>query len=311
MTNKLLLALFALFVGFSGCKKDSPTETPPPDQTPDLLGAPNNSMVRVTGGAFLMGSDTQDYPYAHPQHAVTLTTFNIDNYEILYEKWVIVNKWGATHGYTDIQEFGANGFDAGPNAMQPVAQVNWYDAVKWCNARSEMDGLTPVYYTGTSHIPAKIYRTGTIGISNDMVNWTANGYRLPTEAEWEFAARGGTKAQVPTPYMYSGSNFVDSVAWYSGNAGATTHAREYKKPNELGIYDMSGNVNEWCWDWYLFYYQNGVQTDPKGVTSGEERVIRGGSYFEGQTRCRSLDRFFWSPAGRINNSGFRCVRVTP
>ena len=311
MTNKVFFALFVLFVSLCGCKKDSPTEPLSPDQTPELLGAPNNTMIHVAGGTFQMGSDNQDNPFTHPQHTVIVGSFYIDNYEILYDKWMSVTAWGAKHGYSDLQDVGANGFNSAGRVMMPVAAVSWYDAVKWCNARSEMDGRTPVYYTNTSLLSTQIYRVGMKDISNTMVNWKANGYRLPTEAEWEYAAKGGTKAQVPTPFMYSGSNTVDSVAWFLGNANNATYARELKKPNELGIYDMSGNVMEWCWDWYLFIYPSGTVTDPKGESTGDGRVLRGGSYNSDEGQCRSLARFYWEPYGAINESGLRCVKIAP
>jgi len=151
-----------------------------------------------------------------------------------------------------------------------------------------------------------------------MVNWTANGYRLPTETEWEFAAKGGTLAQ-PTPYTYSGSNTIDNVAWYSSNSGTTTYTVGQKSANELGIYDMSGNVWEWCWDWYdnsSGAYPFGGTTDPKGPsTSQTYRLLRGGSFGVSEFYCRVGIRsvYGYFPSARVNYNGvvdvgFRCVQ---
>jgi formylglycine-generating enzyme required for sulfatase activity/predicted Ser/Thr protein kinase len=132
---------------------------------------------------------------------------------------------------------------------------------------------------------------------------TGKKYRLPTEAEWEYAARGGSAG---SPTRYSGSNNIDEVAWYSSNSGSKTHPVGRKKPNELGLYDMSGNVWEWCSDWYgSDYYKNSPQTNPQGPSSGSYRVLRGGSWYSRAQNCRVSDRYSYTPDSRNGISGFR------
>ena len=131
---------------------------------------------------------------------------------------------------------------------------------------------------------------------------TGKNYRLPTEAEWEFAARGGNSSR---GYKYSGSNNIDDVAWYNGNSGDRTHAVGTKSPNELGIYDMSGNVWEWCQDWYGRSYSSSSQRNPKGPNSGPNRVIRGGGWLYSARNCRVSCRDYYSPNCWCNYLGFR------
>ncbi len=265
-------------------------------------------MVPVTGGTFTLGSENNlDYG-ASPSHSVTLSDFSISTTEIRWGMWDSVATWGKSNGYTDLAA-GRKGYNG--DATHPVTNVNWYDIVKWCNARSQKEGFTPVYYTSASFIPANIYKTGNSDVQNTMVNWSANGYRLPTEAEWEYAAQGGSKRQNP-PYTYSGSNTLDGIAWYSTNSGNNTHQVGTKTANELGLYDMSGNVWEWCWDWYGTY-SSSAQINPYGATTGTGRVFRGGSFVNNDSNCRVANRVsnfgLFSAVVRYNFIGFRVMRT--
>ncbi|MCX6138782.1 MAG: SUMF1/EgtB/PvdO family nonheme iron enzyme [Ignavibacteriales bacterium] len=264
----------------------------------EMIPATDSLLVPVAGGTFTAGSTL-----------TTISSFNIDKFEITYELWTDVRTWALTHGYTDLWR-GQNG-SSPVGANNPVTMVNWYDVVKWYNARSEKDGLTPVYYTRSAQ--DTVYRAGQIDFNNDAVKWTANGYRLPTEAEWEFAAKGGTFAQKPTPYAYSGSNTIGDVAWYYSNSGGATHTVGTKQPNELGIYDMSGNVDEWCWDWYGSAYPSGGTTDPKGPAKTQTyRLSSGGPFYGAPPNCQVAYRSWYhdvSPSDRdLVELGFRSVQ---
>jgi len=209
---------------------------------------------------------------------ITVSSFCIGKYEVTWGEWQTVRTWAAANGY-DIGSVGA-----GSAANHPVQSVSWYDVVKWCNARSQKEGRAPVYTVGGA-----IYKSGEN--SAVVVNASATGYRLPADAEWEFAARGGTQSQ---GYEYSGGNDLNEVGWYVVNSGGGTKAVGTKGANELGLYDMSGNVWEWCFDWYPGY-------------EGSYRVYRGGSWYVYANGCRAADRRYLNPAGRYYDGGFRSV----
>ncbi len=239
----------------------------------NLQSIKSTEMVFVKGGTFQMGSTSGDSD-EKPIHSVTVSGFYIENVEVTQKEW---------------KEIMGNNPSKRKGDNKPVEQVSWFDAVEFCNKKSKKEGLTPCY-TGSG--------------KNTKCNFSANGYRLPTEAEWEFSARGGNWSN---GYKYSGSNDIGSVAWYSSNSRRKTHSVGGKKANELGIYDMSGNVYEWCNDW-KGSYNSSSQTNPKGASSGSRRVSRGGGWSSYAENCRVASRTDGTPGNGSSNLGFRLSR---
>jgi uncharacterized protein YjdB len=246
----------------------------------------NNSLVRIEGGTFTMGSPSNEPERGsiEVQHQVTLSSFYMGKYQVTQAEYEAV--MGTNPSYFK----GSN---------RPVEQVSWYDAVEFCNRLSQQEGLTPAY-SGSG--------------SNITCNWSANGYRLPTEAEWEYACRAGTT----TPFN-TGNNITTSQTNYNGNYPYNNNAkgiyRETTTPvgsfasNSWGLYDMHGNVYEWCWDWYGSY-SSGAQTNPRGPVSGAYliRVIRGGSWYDPGRVLRSAYRYNIDPSHKDISLGFRLAR---
>jgi formylglycine-generating enzyme required for sulfatase activity len=286
----------------------APAATPPaqaapaaaPGQKPPGQKPMPANMVRIAGGTFTMGSPASEAGRVDDemQHSVTISKpFYIGKYEVTQKEWV--------------EAMGSN-----PSRFKgdnlPVERVSWYDAIEYCNKRSEREGLTPAYTID------KARSDGSNTDGSDTVKWvvawnrSANGYRLPTEAEWELACRAGTA----TPF-YTGNNITTNHANYDGNYPYNNNAKGvYRKktwavgsgtPNPWGLYDMSGNVWEWCWDWYGSY-GSGAQSDPAGASSGHFRVLRGGSWSNTAGSARSARRGGNTPSSRYIYLGFRLVR---
>ena len=289
-----------------------------------VLGPPNPhvpvpaGMLLIPAGRFIMGDNSVGGDEG-PEHSVTLSGFYLDQFEVTKGLWDEVVTWGIAYNnsYSDLP------VGIGQGAFHPVVSINWYAVVKWCNARSEKEGLTPVYYTDATQ--SIVYRTGTIVLADNFVNWSANGYRLPTEAEWEKAARG---TLVGNEYPWGNSieggdaNYVGSGDPFEGENPGTTPVGYYdgdqvpagpNRANGYGLYDMAGNVMEWCWDWYGYddgYYGISPANDPRGPTSSpiNNRVLRGGAWGNPTKSLRCAFRNGNNPVGDGSALGFRSVR---
>ncbi|MDX2072557.1 MAG: SUMF1/EgtB/PvdO family nonheme iron enzyme [Haliscomenobacter sp.] len=248
------------------------TSTPPPIIVPKLT-VPKH-MVLVKGGTFQMGK-------AKEPHQVALSDFLIAKHKLTFDEYDAFCKATGRELTKDA------GWGRG---TRPVIYVNWFDAIDYCNWRSQQEELKTVYQVNRKQVTP---------------NWQANGYRLPTEAEWEYAARGGQQSQ---GFTYAGSNNVDEVAWYDKNSDSKTQPVGQKKANELGIYDMSGNVWEWCGDWYSDY-PSSTSNDPKGPDTGSGRVLRGGSWGLSAEGCRVAYRGSYDPNYGYYGCGFRVART--
>ena len=242
----------------------------------------------VKSGSFVMGS-APDEPGRSPiekQHPVKISyNYFISRYEVTQKQWE--DLMGST---VSAQRNKANPkwklFGEGPD--HPMYYISWYEAIEFCNRMSKANGLTPCY-SGSGE--------------NIKCNFDASGYRLPTEAEWEYAARGG---HLSKGYMYSGSDDVNSVAWQKNTGGDKIYPVGQKDPNELGLFDMSGNVYEWCWDFFE-PFTDSSKADPVGAASGEKRVMKGGSWGVGAYNSRSGYRQEFDPAFRSHSVGMRLV----
>jgi len=238
-------------------------------------------MVLVEGGSFQMGSSAEDQIDETP-HTAHVDSFYIDKFEVTQEEYERVVG-------TNPARWKGEG--------NPVEQIRWKDAIEYCNARSRLEGLEPAYDEETW-----------------QCDFEADGYRLPTEAEWEYAARAGTS----TAYSFGGDRGkLERHAWFKENCTRGPHSVGQKEPNPWGLYDMYGNVWEWCHDFYREdYYLNSPDKNPRGPEAGDTRVVRGGCWNSRPDMCRSSYRNYEDPAftdicfaKEIHGFvGFRCVR---
>lgn len=288
MRKLLLFLVIGIIVVVGACSQQEPEQR----ETPEL--PTNDNLVRVKGGTF-MNAKSNYYG-----KDMTLSDFYMGKYEITQKEWAEV--------------MGSN-----PSAFQgdnlPVEMVSWYDVVEYCNQRSIKEGLNPYYIINKNKMDPQNKS------EYDPIKWTvtfnegADGYRLPTEAEWEYAAGGG---QTSKSYAYSGSDNADEVAWYWRNAGDEYLTGDWnwgtietnknrtkpvgsKQPNELGLYDMSGNVREWCWNWH-------GEGDLASISGGSFRVVKGGGWIGDVSNNEISFRGKFEASGFGPDQGFRVVR---
>ncbi len=277
-----ILAL-GIFLSLScGTKTEEDAGKPAPaaqTQTPKVIKTESGfEMALIPGGTFVMG-DAKGPPDTQPAHEVTVSAFYMDTREVTQAM------------YEDLIGNNPAKFDGEQN---PMEQIRWTQAVRYCNARSEKEGLKPCYDEDTW-----------------ACDFTANGYRLPTEAEWEYACRAGTT----TKHSFGDDpQTLKSHAWFKANSDKKTHPVGAKTPNPWGLWDMYGNVAEWCNDWYAEdYYRSSPHNDPRGPDTGTKRVLRGGAWTSPPEKCSSVYRMSDAPALPdvclgYDDYGFRCVR---
>lgn len=318
MANQILrfrlpgvIALVAVVLAATHCRRAgrAPAATAPDNPaaagTPQAAASP--SFVLIPAGEFTMGDSLDGDQNARP-HRVNVSAFYLQQTEVSKAEWDRVRTWAISHGYPDLAE------GKGKAPEHPVQTVSWWDVVKWCNARSELDGRTPCYTVGGA-----VMRSGT---TEPTVNWAASGYRLPTEAEWEKAARGGLKGKRfpwgdTISHGQANFNNIGNTRYQTGTTGFhpdyATGGNPFTSPvgsfpaNGYGLHDMAGNVLELCWDWYA-PYAAGALTDPRGAASGSQRVVRGGGWSIAPFYARCGRRNPIAPDNADGLIGFRPAR---
>ncbi len=264
----------------------------------------------VTGGDkfTLSGQTSDEYKGAFVAgRNVTVSSFYICDHEVTQAEYQEVMG-------TNPSEFSSGAADGEVQGKRPVEKVSWYDAITYCNKRSIKEGLTPCYTVSGVNFSGSVTVPSTDDSTWNAVAWNsnANGYRLPTEVEWEYAARGGAAGcAAADPNDFAGtdsSSNLGSYAWYNSNSGDKTHEVKKKTKNSLDLYDMSGNVYEWCWDWHSEPLSG--STPAKGASTGSFRVFRGGSWIDNmEAFCSLAYRSSGAdPSARDDNMGFRVVR---
>lgn len=260
------------------------------------------SVSGVTGDAYTQTDGTESFVH-------NISDFSIARYEVTYELWYMVHNWAISNGYT-FENSGKEGHDGTAGAAptgakyEPVTTINWRDIIIWCNAYSEISGFTPVYENG-SGLLIKDSRDGNAAECDGAVpDWTNNGYRLPTEGEWQYAA--SNKGDTSWNYASGADNSIGpgQVAWYEATADERTHiVGTTDNPSALTLWDMSGNVFELCWDWDGDY--PGTKTDYHGPSSGSARVTRGGGWYGDADSLQLGIRGYYDPGIKGHGVGFR------
>ena len=284
--NTTVFCISTILLFILGCQRKPPTEAPKtPSASTDQKSAiqnPNSAasdMTLIAAGRFTMGD--KDEPDATP-HEVAVASFYMDKHLVTQEQY---------------EKFMKDNPSRWKGARNPVEGVRWSDCVKFCNERSRSEGLTPCY-----------------DLTTWQCNFEANGYRLPTEAEWEYACRAGAG----TTYFFGNSvSGLADYAWFDKNAGGRPQAVGQKKPNSWGLYDICGNVWQWCNDFYkVDYYPESPKENPRGPEKGDTKVVRGGAWKFSDQNCRCGYRYNENP-GYVDVCfgydiyGFRCVRSAP
>jgi sulfatase modifying factor 1 len=278
---RIVLLLSVVLILSQGCKRKAPNDMQKnsAEAANEIKAESGIEMVRIPAGRFTMGDKSE--VDAQP-HEVFVSSFYIDKYLVTQQQYKKVMGENPSRWQAD---------------KNPVEQVRWSDAVKYCNARSLKEGLLPCY-----------------DLQTWQCNFDANGYRLPTEAEWEYACRAGTA----TMYFFGNdSSKLTDYAWLDENSGGKPHPVGQKPPNPWGLYDMCGNVWEWCNDFYkVDYYQQSPEENPRGPDAGETKVVRGGAWKFSADSCSSGYRYNEAPGYSdvcfgYDIYGFRCVRNAP